>query len=336
MSTNSSPRNRYHRDFSGRMSRRLLLLGAATGAVALGLPHNRFGGSISGVELYARCSFGAYAMDTAGHEELEARVGAQLRRYVAFHDLPSVGGGDGWPQVDADWCARTGHDLVIAWDIHTDINLNGDQLLAGAINDQLDSFFNKAKAFPNKVSLRMWWEFNDGNGRKVGNYPTAWPGGYAQWRDGWRYVVDRAKATGAHVSRGGNVTFFWCANGADATGLRMEEFWPGAEYVDMIGLDAYNDHGAPWTEFADKIQPMMNRILKLPGATGKPLGIGETGSVDINNGKANWYRNLFMTTKWGDLKVVDFFSAVGEADWRIDHPESLRAVSAEFLRKAPR
>lgn len=335
MSTNASRRNRCQRNFPRRLSRRLLLLGAAAGAVALGLPHKGFRGSPKANELYTRCSFGAYANDIAGHEALEARVGAKLRRYVAFHDLPSVGGADGWPQDEAEWCARTGHDLVIAWDIHTDINLNGDQLLSGAINAQLDSFFNKAKAFPNKVSLRMWWEFNDGNGRKVGKKPTAWPGGYAQWRDGWRYVVDRAKATGAHVSRGGNVTFFWCANGSDASGLRMEEFWPGAEYVDMIGLDAYNGHGAPWAEFADTIQPMMDRILKLPGASGKPLGIGETGSVDTNNGKANWYRNLFMTTSWMDLKVIDFFSAVREADWRIDYPESLREVSAEFLQKAP-
>ncbi|WP_461172243.1 hypothetical protein M1D93_14755 [Arthrobacter sp. Z1-9] len=286
-------------------------------------------------ELYTRCSFGAYADNTAGHEALENRVGAKLQRYVTFQDLPSVGGGDGWPQTDADWCARTGHDLVIAWDIHSNINLSGDQLLRGDIDKQLDSFFLKAKAFPNKVVLRMWWEFNDGRGRKVGKNRTAWPGGYGQWRDGWRYVVNRAKANGAHVSQGGNVSFFWCANGSDNRGLRMEEFWPGPEYVDMIGLDTYNDHRELWTEFADKIQPMMDRILKLPGASGKPLGIGETGSLDSNNGKANWYRNLFLTTRWPDLKVVDFFSTKKEADWRIDYPESLRLVSAEFLPKSP-
>lgn len=325
----------YNGFLSQRLSRRLLLLAAAAGAVSLGLPLTGYGVSLMAKQLYTRCSFGAYADNTAGHEALEKRVGAKLKRYVTYQDLPSVDGGDGWPQTDADWCARTGHDLVIAWDIHSNINLNGDQLLRGEINTQLNSFFKKAKAFPNKVVLRMWWEFNDGKGRKVGKNPTAWPGGYAQWRDGWRYVVNRAKANGAHVSQGGNVSFFWCANGSDNSGLRMEEFWPGSEYVDMIGLDTYNDHSAPWTEFADKIQPMMDRILKLPSASGKPLGIGETGSVDTNNGKANWHRNLFTTTRWPDLKVIDFFSTNKEADWRIDYPESLRVVCAEFLPKTP-
>jgi len=152
----------YDRVPSQRLSRRLLLLGAAVGAVSLGLPLTGYGVSLMAKQLYTRCSFGAYADNTAGHEALEKRVGAKLKRYVTYQDLPSVGGGDGWPQTDADWCARTGHDLVIAWDIHSNINLNGDQLLRGEINTQLNSFFKKAKAFPNKVVLRMWWEFNEG------------------------------------------------------------------------------------------------------------------------------------------------------------------------------
>lgn len=303
--------------------------------MTLGLCSTKNADSAVTSELYTRCSFGAYAGGTAAHENLERRIGAKLKRYVTFHNLPAVGGWDSWPQTEAEWCARTGHDLVIAWDIHSDFNLSGSQLLGGAINTQLDSFFTKARAFPNKVVLRMWWEFNDGTGRKVGRNPTAWPGGPAQWREAWRYVVNRAKANGAHVSQGGNVSFFWCANGSDTAGLRMEDYWPGAQHVDMIGLDTYNDNWAPWTEFADKIQPMMDRILALPGAREKPLGIGETGSINTDNRKADWYRNLFTTTYWPNLKAIDFFSVNKEQDWRLDHPESVRAVSAEFLPKAP-
>jgi len=69
-------------------------------------------------------------------------------------------------------------------------------------------------------------------------------GGPAQVVAVWKYVVARFKAKYAN-----NVKWVWTPNGpsidrSEAEWNKVSNYWPGDEYVDWIGLDAYNFY--PW------------------------------------------------------------------------------------------
>jgi hypothetical protein len=297
--------------------------------------HFKPGGVLGGIgtTLADRAIFGAYANTggTAQLSALETALGVRLPRYVTYQTM-ATGGTSGWPTADAAWCKATGHELVIAWDI-----LSGGptfaNILSGGNNASLDAFFTAAKNYGGPVTLRMWWEMNDVNGpTKVDNASSTLfasstvSARRTQWIAAWQYVYNRCKTTiGAD-----NVDFFFCANGSDTGATTIEQLWPGTAYVDVIGLDTYNETTfASWTGFSAKISPMMTRLAAL--APDLPQGIGELGTVDTGGpggtSKATWLQDLFATTDWPKLKFVDFFSVNQTNDWRLDQTRAASPLS---------
>lgn len=285
--------------------------------------------------LASHITFGSYANTggTAAHAGLEAALGVKLRRYVTYQVMGS-GGSSAWPTSHADWCAQTGHDLVIAWDILSS-GPTFASILSGANNASIDAFFTAAKNYGAPVTLRMWWEMNDATGpTKVDNASSTLfasstvSARRTEWIQAWRYVYDRCKTTiGAS-----NVAFFFCANGSDTGATSIEQLWPGGQYVDVIGLDTYNETTfASWTSFTSKIAPMMNRLAVL--APSHPQGIGELGTVNTGGpsgtSKATWIRDMFATPDWPNLRFVDWFSVNQGNDWRLDQTsESVTTLQA--------
>lgn len=280
-----------------------------------------------------RIAFGAYANTggTAQHAALESTLGVTLRRYVTYLVM-GTGGTSAWPTSDATWCASTGHDLVIAWDILSS-GPTFATILSGGNNASLDAFFTAAKNHGWPVYLRMWWEMNDANGpTKVDNASSTLFASNTvsvrrtEWINAWRYVYNRCKTTiGAN-----NVKFFFCANGSDTGATTIEQLFPGAQYVDYVGLNTYNETTfASWTNFTDKIAPMMNRVATL--APNTPQGIGELGTVNTGGpggtSKATWIDDMFATADWPRLQFIDWFSVNQTNDWRLDQtPASIAAV----------
>lgn len=290
-------------------------------------------GTFLGLPLASRVTFGAYANSggTTQHSILETALGVKIPRYVTYQVM-GTGGASAWPTTDAAWCKSTGHDLSIAWDILSS-GPTFANILNGTNNASIDAFFTAAKNYGAPVTLRMWWEMNDANGpTKVDNASSTLFSSSTvsvrrtQWIDAWRYVYNRCKNTiGAN-----NVDFFFCANGSDTGATTIEQLWPGEQYVDVIGLDTYNETTfASWTSFTAKIAPMMNRLAAL--APNLPQGIGEIGTVDTGGpggtSKATWLQDMFSSTDWPALRFVDYFSVNQSNDWRLDQtPEAIAAV----------
>jgi beta-mannanase len=138
-------------------------------------------------------------------------------------------------------------------------------------------------------------------------------------------VVDRQRAISS------NVAWQWCVNSLDMGGIPAESYWPGADYVDIMSIDAYNGYGA-WASAVKTIKPMYDRLCALDPTA--PIWIAELGCRAVAPGetysKAQWLSDLFNTTQFPRLTTVMFFNQYRERDWRVSG-EDVRCTVSDLL-----
>jgi len=97
-------------------------------------------------------------------------------------------------------------------------------------------------------------------------YP--WSGQPAAYTAAWRHVVDVFRSMGVT-----NVLFVWIVNQLWSGSAQLASLWPGAAYVDEVGIDGY--FRVPSDTFASVFGPTITAVRKL---TGRPVLISETGA----------------------------------------------------------
>ncbi len=137
------------------------------------------------------------------------------------------------------------------------------------------------------------------------------------YRDAWRHMHDVFERVGAD-----NVRWVWCPLNVDAPAIkenRMERYYPGARYVDVLALDGYNwgskfpEYGG-WQSFRTVFESGYKRLKALGD---QPIWVAEVGSSAIGGDKADWVRSMFRTAdKWDRLKAIVWFDMDKEQDWR--------------------
>ena len=264
------------------------------------------------------------------HYGVESIVGANLRRMSWFLDM-----GAGWQGPQAAEAARTGHDLMIAWQPSAAGHpIPFSEILSGQRDAALASFFAKAAAYPRTVILRPFWEMNANAATYSLNYrgPDRQVQNAAEWIKTWRYLVTLQRRVG-----GARIRWFFCANGSDVGPVTMEQYYPGTSWVHEIGFDTYNDDWAPWTDFDDKVLPMYRRLTAIDSRS--PVTIGEIGCKESGappgQSKATWSRKMFLSTRFSRLTNVCFFNADKEEDWRLYSSGSALDVYRQYLPLAP-
>ena len=114
---------------------------------------------------------------------------------------------------------------------------------------------------------------------------------------------------------------------------RLESYWPGAEWVDLLGFDAYN-WGNPWLSHREMIDEVYGRVTAL--APSHKVWLCEFGCKEpkVADGvgplndrfKAQWIADLMSDSSYPQLEALVWFSVKKERDWRIDSTrESLEA-----------
>lgn len=209
------------------------------------------------------------------------------------------------------------------------------EVLAGEHDDYIDRFANAAAEFGQPIMIRFLHEFNGNWYVWSGNKNGAEKGGPANVVKVWRYVVDRFNAVGAD-----NVLWLWVPHGpsidrSDDVWNDIEHYWPGEDYVDWIGLDAYNWYPKdpwggerPYRDFDNLFKDLYQDSVAL---SDKPIMIAEFGSSEFDyNGitKADWITDTFnkIKTEYPRIKMLTWFQINKERDWRVNSsPESLDA-----------
>jgi hypothetical protein len=121
--------------------------------------------------------------------------------------------------------------------------------------------------------IRIGWEFN------ADWYPWAAKHDPHSWVAYWRRIVTAMRSV-----PGAKFKFDWCAAGGWSS-FRAEEAYPGDEFVDIIGLDFYNNLGEKrpvspqerW-EIRKKAPHGLEWHRRFAAAHGKPMSYPEWGT----------------------------------------------------------
>ena len=274
-------------------------------------------------DLVTRCRFGAYAANEPypvdPHFALEARLGGTKLPVASWFQA----WGDGWVDSEAYKLAvRGGYDILMCWELH---KINFDSILRGEHDAYIRSYVAAAAQYPNLVVLRPfhesngnWYDWTPGSGRGYVRDAT-------QWKGAWQHVVRIART----VPNSSRVKFYWCMNGNDAGGPSMESLWPGAEWVDIIGVDAYAWGGPGGGSFDQIHADAYRRITALhPTAA---YWVGETG-LDDQNGTTEWYRGAYRSEQFPRMTTVCWFHT---NNFVVDGGQGSLAVHRAELPRAP-
>ena len=252
-----------------------------------------------------------------------------------------------------DWCNRTktldnlfnqqlpniwanGNVPVITWEPYLcSASATPDDVEVRAARGDYDAYFKawavRMKAFVSgpdgslgtaddrRVYIRLAHEMN-GNwypwGAAVGGNSAA------SYQLMWQRVRGAFSTEGldAHT-----VQWIWAVNHEDVGSFRAEDYYPGDEYVDWIGIDGYNwgasQSWSSWSAPETVFGPMAARLRKL---TQKPLALTETASSSATPGavnvaaKSEWITQLFTyATSSIDARMIVWFNEDKETDWAV-------------------
>lgn len=284
--------------------------------------------------LSSRIEFGAY-VDGMTHDP--SKLTAFEKRVRSRADIASYfwGYGDIFPtQRELNFAAGGTRKVLLSWDMGA---TRFTEWSAGDHDHYLDEIVKRARSYPYDLHVRPWPEMN-------GDWQTFQPtargekehgGTHAEFKAAWRYLVTYFRDRGVDNIK-------WVFNPtvdvyAETTDVR--DIWPGADYVDVLGLDGYNwgrDSGwGTWRSFDQIFRAQYNRLTSLhPSA---PVWVCEVASKeprrrdgaprDVTKSKARWIRQAMRTTAFPRLTALVWFDERKERDWRVNSSRgSLRAL----------
>lgn len=284
--------------------------------------------------LHKNVRFGAWVEGmTLEPARLDA-LGRRLRADVAVASY-YWGFGDVFPAAPELAHSRGGtRDVLLSWDM-------GETRFAewsrGDHDGYLDQIAEAALAYPYDVHIRPWPEMN---GDWQSFQPTrdgskAHGGTPDEFVAAWRHVVDHLRAAGVD-----NVK--WVFNptvDTYAETTKVGDIWPGAAYVDVLGLDGFNwgrdSLWGEWRPFANVFRKQYQRLTRLHPTA--PVWICEVGSKeprrhdgaprDRRQSKARWITDMMQARAFPRIDTVVWFNEEKERDWRIESSRaSLRAM----------
>lgn len=209
-----------------------------------------------------------------------------------------------------------------------------EEVATGAHND---TFLRAAQAIAatsppsadGNIYVRVGWEFN-------GEWmPWAAEGHEQAFIDSFRQLVDTFRSVAP------NFKFVWDVVNAERP-MDPAKAYPGDDYVDVVGLDAYWnkqwDDTDPHQAFLDKVNNPVNGLQwqqDFAAAHGKPTAISEWGVQDDDAGPfvqdmANWLQqhNMVYDVYW-QTNLADFNGELQQ------HPNTMAAYKAAFTETAP-
>jgi hypothetical protein len=228
-----------------------------------------------------------------------------------------IGYYSGWRQAFERSFAQTVHRhgavTILQWD-PTDASISG--VATGHYDRYLRTFADSVRDYGQPVVIGFGHEMNaDWYSWGYGHVPAP------TFVAAWRHIVTLFRKQGAD-----NVTWLWTIN-ADRPGTGpIKSWWPGANYVDWVGIDGY------YVRPSDNFDTVFGAtIAKVRMFTLKPVLLSET-AVGPAAGQFSKIANLFAGMhKYQTIGLVWFDIAQHDGlyhqDWRI---ESSPAAEAAF------
>jgi hypothetical protein len=237
-----------------------------------------------------------------------------------------VGWGEGLPVASMREITEEGAVPELTWEPWNftegvDQPYVSDAVIAsGAYDTYIRQFAVAAEEWGSPFLLRYAHEMN-GNwypwGASVnGNTP-------ATYTADWQHVHNIFTAEGAS-----NALWVWCPNAGGPT--PVAQVFPGARYVNIIGMDGYNWGNASggWQTPSQIFSGLFQTVRSLD--LGAPVLINETGSGEQGGSKATWLTELFSYVKSQQDMMGVVYSNFG-TNWPLDTSASALAAAKQAL-----
>ena len=277
---------------------------------------------------------------------------------TALEDLVTLTGKDfeiaSWFQSwDEPWYASEAitttaggrRDALVAWE---PFNRKTQDIIDGVYDEYIDQFALDIANHPGIVWLRPFHEMNGDwypwSATYGATYEYEWVSNEtsspAHLAEAWKHVVDRFRALDIN-----NVRWVFNVNAEDVPwDAPFEDYYPGGEYVDAVGIDGYNFGDSPevwwnWVTFEEIMTQPYNRLVAM--APDKEVWICEFASkepakndgapADPAHSKATWVRQMMESDKFPALTTLVWFNENKERDWRMNSsPEVLQTFIEQF------
>jgi hypothetical protein len=322
-----------------RGNARLILMGilstCALSAVAPGA--TPLGGGTAAATIYWGATMKGEVYGIPGEAPKNPEVWERFE-HDAGKPLTIVNTGQNWGQFDTTTMQQVidgGAIPLVTMGISSGVTMQ--EVAEGKQDTQIRAWAKSAKAFGYPFMFRPWREMNG-----------AW---YSWGRDpyyvaAWRHFHDVVEEEGAT-----NVTWAWIVNtiwsdpGSDPT-----PYYPGDDYVDWVGMDAYNWGKNPiqpdiWLSPEQAIDPTLAVLEEI---TDKPVALTEVASSDAGGNKASWIRDFLHSylPDHPNIKAMIWFNwnilqGGLRYDWPIESSEAAEQAfrdgiqSSEYLSQRP-
>jgi glycosyl hydrolase family 26 len=230
--------------------------------------------------------------------QFKTDLGGRLPGILIFY----IGFVDPFPLDTLQGIEAMGSVPLISWECK-DVS----QIAAGQYDQQITAYANGLKAFGHPVFVRWCWEMNL-TGKENTYIGSAGPSGYIA---AWKHIYTLFRQAGA-----ANVAFVWCPGGPEKL-QGMDQFFPGADYVDWIGIDGYLRQGNNASSFAELFMSWYGAYAKY----NKPLIVVETGAPPSDQVAYLASIGQSVPKQFPALKGIVYFDAAGNnGEWELTQP----------------
>jgi hypothetical protein len=277
--------------------------------------------------------------DLASYEQLAGKTAA----WVYFSH--NWGKGRDFPLATAAWIRGTGSTPFVRLMLRSGFEQNRpekvftlERILEGTLDEDLRVWARGARDFGTPLFVEFgtevngrWFPWNgwwNGRGQRRGYGNSSSPDGPERFRDAYRHVIRTMRREGAT-----NIVWVFHANNVDnpdADWNRLEDYYPGDEYIDCLGVSIY---GAltPMEEEWPEFRPMMDAVYPRLSAlgSGKPILVLEFGATRNNplGDQAAWAERALsdlVLNRWPGVVGFSWWNERWQNDDRAEHDTSMR------------
>jgi len=270
---------------------------------------------------------------TAGQiSNVTRETGLTPELVVFFQQWPERPAAGGFPAESLDAIAAAGAEPVLTWEPMfyrqadgAETMIDSEAIVRGDYDPYIDAFARAAATWGRPIIIRFAHEMNISRYHWGSTAEAYGPASPARYQAMWRHVVDRFRAAGAS-----NVLWAFSPNCASVPAAgnawnTASAYYPGDDYVDILGMDGYNwgntqtpernGWRSSWRTFESTFDSLRGELRGL--APAKPLYVFETASASTGGDKRTWLAEMAATSRVWNLDGVVWFEASKEVDWRI-------------------
>lgn len=276
-----------------------------------------------------------YPISAARLAKVEQELGFSPHIVLFYLQWPALAGSGEFPKESLESIWRRGAVACLTWEPMycrdtEEVMVLYEQITGGQYDAYLAAFAREAAAWGKPFIIRFAHEMNLKRyhwGTDKDHYGPQSPENYQRM---WRYIVDIFRKAGAN-----QVLWAFCPNAEAlpnpthdpaASWNRVQSYYPGSDYVDILGVDGYNwgttqtveKNGwqSRWQSFQEIFAPLHKELRSL--APNKPLLVFETASARQGGDKTSWIKDAMPVLRSWQVEGIIWFHVNKKVDWRLN------------------